>query len=334
MAVGYLTSSTLISTIKREAMIPTNQSTFENSDFLAMANQEMRISVVPSILIYHEEYLVRDSDDITLVENQNAYPIPYRAVGGKFREVFYKDTQGQLRSMTRISPDHRPYYQTSNFQNRFVYFYIEGNDIVLMPDVGANPNGSIVFSYYMRPNELVDESRVATITNISVNSVQATTSYTVDNIPSNLDTFMQNGQSFTGFTSSVQYDILQTNPGHRTWNFDIVPITVDTVNKIITFNTSDVSSSIVAGDYIAIAGESIIPQIPADMHDVLAQRVASRCLEALGDQAGLQSANTRLKEMEMKTGTLVDNRSEGQAQKINNMTGLLRTAKIRKRGWL
>lgn len=331
---SYLTSSTLIDAIKREAMLPTNQATFTSDDFLKMANLEMRISVVPSLLIYHQEYLVRDSNSITLMANQNNYAIPYRAVGGKFREVFYKDINGQLRSMTRISPDDRPYYQTTNFQNRFIYFFIEGNDVVLMPDVGPNPTGSLIFSYYLRPNDLVDESRVATIKSISINTGLGTTSFTVDNVPSNLDSFTQKGISYTGFTTAVQYDILQTLPGHRTWSLDVTAITVDSVNKIITFNTSDISSQISQGDYIAIATEAIIPQIPADMHDVLAQRVASRCLEALGDQAGLQAANMRIKEMEFKSGTLVDNRSEGTAIKINNLRGLLRSAKIRKRGWI
>lgn len=344
---SYLTSSNLIDAVKREAMLPTNQATFTDDDFLKIANLEMKISVVPAILIYHQEYLVTYSAPITLVANQSNYAIPYRAIGGKFREVFYLDTSGQLRSMTRISPDQVPYYQSSNFQNRFIYFYLQGNDVVLLPPVGENPTGTLVFSYFLRPNELVDESRVSTIQSISVNAMQGTTSYTVDIIPTNLTSFTQKGMSYTGFTPSVQFDVLQTNPGHRTWALDISPISIDSVNKIITFNTSDVSptstmlnqeafttSSIVAGDYIAIAGESIIPQIPTDMHDVLAQRVAARCLESLGDQAGLQAANARIKEMEFKSGSLIDNRSEGQAIKINNLTGTLRSSKMRKRGWM
>lgn len=328
---GFLTSSSLIDTVKREAMLPSSASTFSDADFLAIANQEMRISVVPQIIQMHEEYFVKDSDPITIVANQSNYPIPYRAVGSKFRDVFYKDTNGNLRSMSRISPDDRPYYQQASFQNSFVFFYLRGNDVVLVPDVGSNPVGSLVFSFYMRPNELVDESRVATIQSISVGAT--TTSYTVDQIPLNVSAFIQNGQAVTGFTPTTILDILQTKPGHKIINFDKVPTAVDTTNKIITFNNTDLGSSIVAGDYIAFAGECIIPNIPADLHDVLAQRVVTRCLLALGDQAGYQMASQKLMDMNQNTQTLIDNRSEGEPQKINNRNSLLNSSKIRRRGW-
>lgn len=319
MATGYLTSAGLIDEVKRSGLIPTAQQTFTDTDFLAFANQEMRIAIVPSILSNHQEYFVRDTPGITLVANQNNYPIPYRAIGGKFREVFYKDTNGNLRSMSRISPDDRPYYQQSNFQNRYVLFYIQGNDIVIIPDVGPNPTGTLVFSYFLRPNELVSATRVATITNIAVGAT--TTDFSVDQIP-------------TGFSTSIAMDTLQTNPGHKTYNFDIFPTNVDTVGKVITFNNTDLDTSIIVGDYIAFAGECIIPQIPADMHDMLAQRTAARCLQALGDTQGYQTMASRNGEIEVKIGNLINNRSEGSPQKIVNLTGGLRNAKIKKRGWL
>lgn len=399
MALGYLTSSSLIDTVKRIGMLPTSQSTFSNTDFLAMANQEMRIGLVPSIMQYHQEYYVRDSGAITLQANQNRYPIPYRAIGGKFREVFYLDLNNNLRSMTRISPDDRPYYQQTNFQNRFLYFFIQGNDVVLVPDVGPTPVGSIVFDFWMRPNELVDESRVATITEIAVTDrsgiisaiaagsptvitavahglsdgnvvtltstdsnpyvdglwpitfidvdhfsintntmvpgtrglwTYSTTTYTVDSVP-------------TGMTATSRVDMMETRPGHKTTAFDVQPLVVDSINKTMTFNTGDVrtltfapniGSVPIVGDYISFAGECIIPQAPADLHDVLAQRVVMRCLQALGDAAGYQIAQGKLAEMEKYTGNLIDNRSEGEPQKLNNLRGLLRSAKIRKRGWI
>ena len=395
---GYLTSSTLIDTVKREAMIPTSQNTFTETDFLAMANQEMRVGVVPSIMTLHQEYYVRDSAPIPLVANQSNYAIPYRSVGGKFRELFYLDLNNNLMSMTRISPDDRPYYQQTNFQNRFLYFYIQGNEIVLVPNVGPNPVGSIVFSYWLRPNELVDESRVATIQSITTtNQVGVITSITAATPPivtstahglstgnvvtfkgSNCSPIIDGAWSVTvidanhfsipttvvtpgtqgnwtygsttyvvnqvpsNFTTTTKMDLMQTNPGHRTIAFDAIPLNVDTVNMKITFNTADVRTPALApnigyvpivGDYISFAGECIIPQAPADLHDVLCQRVTMRCLQALGDQAGYGIAQAKLAEMEKAVGILTDNRSEGQPQKANNLRSLLRSSKLRKRNW-
>lgn len=399
MAVGYLTSSTLISTVKREAMVPTSQSTFTDADFLAMANQEMRIGLVPSILQFHEEYYTRDSAPVPLVAYQSRYEIPYRAVGGKFRAVFYLNTNNSLRSMTRIQPEDRPYYQQSSSQNDVVYFYIQGNQVVLVPEVSGDPVGSLVYTFYMRPNELVDESRVATISNISytdqkgtvtaigigttptitsighglstgniigitgsnstptidgnqtitvvhvdnftittavtvigsqANWTYVTTTYTVDQIPS-------------GFSLTTPFDLLQTNPGHKTINFDVTPLVLDSVNNLLIFNTADVRTSAlspnigtmpIVGDYIAFAGECIIPQAPSDVHDVLSQRVVLRCLQALGDAAGYATAQGKLAEMEKYSGMLLDNRSEGEPQKIFNRRGLLVASRLRTRGWL
>jgi hypothetical protein len=331
MAVGYLTSKTLIETIVREGMFPKSQSTFVDSDFLAMANQEIRIGLVPSILQYHEEYYVRDSAPVTLVANQSAYAIPYRAIGGKFRSLFYQDTNGNLRSMSRISPDDRAYYQDSSFENNFIFFYIRGNEVVLLPSVGPNPTGSLVFSYFLRPNELVVENRTSLITNIMPGTT--TTVFTVDNIPQSLTAFIQDGVTLTGFSTSSKLDIMQSRPGHKTISFDVTPTSIDTTNKTITFNNSDLDSSIIIGDYISFAGECIIPQIPADLQDVLAQRVILKCCNALGDAQGSQIATGKLGEMEKNTGTLIDNRSEGNPQKINNFRGTIRSAKFRYWGY-
>lgn len=330
MAVGYLTSSSLIATVKRESMIPASQNTFTDADFLAIANQEIRIGMVPTILQYHEEYFVRDSDPIAIEANKSSYAIPYRAIGGKFRELFYKPDTNNLRSMSRISPDDRPYFQESGFQNPFVYFYIKGNEIVLLPDVGANPTGSLLFSYYFRPNELVDESRSATITGIAIGA--SDTVLTVNEIPSSLEAFIRDGITLTGFDTTSRLDILQNRPGHKTINFDVLPSAVDTTNKTITFSNDDIdTSSIILGDYICFAGECIIPQIPSDLHEVLVQRVIQRCVQALGDAQAVQMSSAKLSEMNQNMGSLIDNRAEGQATKAINRNGLVRNSLARHR---
>ncbi len=315
---SYLTSSTLIETVKREGMIPTNQGTFTDNDFLAIANQEMRIGIVPTVMIHHQEYFVVDSDDIPLVADTNHYEIPYRAIGGKFRDIFYKDTAGNLQAMTRINPDNRSYFQQTNLQNRFVFYYIQGTDIVLTPNVGPTPVGSIMFSYYLRPNELVSEDRVGTIETITEGATE--TVLTLDTIPAS-------------FTTGVLYDMLQTKPGHKTLGIDKTATLIDTINKTITFSNDDIDADLVVGDVIAFAGECIIPQIPTELHDVLSQRVVLRCLQALGDQAGYAIAQSKLTEMNTNASVLVDNRSEGNAEKVLNLKGQLRSGKIRRRGW-
>jgi hypothetical protein len=402
---GYLTTDTLLSTIKREAAVPATQSFLTDDDLLDMANQEIRVAMMPTIMQFHQEYLVHSDAPQTLIANQSGYAIPYRAVGGKVRDVFYLDQSNNLCKLTRIDPDNKPYFQQSGIQNSYYSYFVENDNVVLMPVVGSNPSGSLAFSYYMRPNELVDESRVATITAIStptslsgsitsisiasptvitsaahglstgniinisnsnstpsvdglytvtvvnantftipvnVNVAGTTgsweydvTTFTVDDLPT-VTAFYQNGQSVTSFTTSTLVDILQRKPGHKTLSYDVSPIAVDSVNKTITFYTPDIETYVVApnviaapvtGDYIAFAGESIIPQIPSDLHDILSQRVVLRVLQSLGDAQGYQIAKDKLDDMNKLMGNLIDNRTEGNQKKINNLGSVLRAAK-------
>jgi len=332
MSVSYFTSTTLINDVQRRALIPQNQLTFTSDDFLALANDEIKIGLVPSVLSYHEEYLVYYKI-FQLNANQSRYTIPYRAIGMRLRDLFYQDIQGNMREMSRVSADDKAFYQTVTLENRFVYFYIENNDVVILPQVGATPTGSVIMYFFMRPNELVDLSRVGTIQNYVSDPIALTTTFTLDQVP-------------TGFSTTSLLDVMQTQPGHKTRFYDLKPTNVNTTNKTVTFNTSDIlpvqpgivtnptTIDIVNGDYISFSGECIIPQLPPELHTVLSQRVACRCLEALGDQQGLQSANVKLQEMEIKTGTLIDNRIEGAPKKINNIRGILRNSKVRRRGWI
>lgn len=157
----YFTSSDLIASVQRKIAIPLNQRTFSNEDVLAFANEELMISQVPDILIYHEEFFVTNSE-VTLETNRTRYPIPERALGQKLRDLFYKDQSGNLFEMTRINPNDKAYWQretaTTNVMQKY---YIEGNDIVLAPTNITNPTGNLVFSYFLRPNQLVLNEKAA-----------------------------------------------------------------------------------------------------------------------------------------------------------------------------
>lgn len=311
---SYLTSSTLIESIKRRASIPQSQSTFTEDDFLAFANEELSIGLLPSIMQFHEEFLVYTMD-IPLLPNVQNYPIPPRAVGSKIRTAFYLDPQGNLRSVARVSPENAIFYQNSGIDTSYITFYLQNNEIVFVNKMGIAPTGSnLRVTYYLRPNQLVSESRCGVIAQINTETNTITLEDSVPSIFNN-----------SGFQP---LDLIERIGGHRTKAMDLIPLS--TSDNTITF--SSLPTNLAVGDHVALAGETMIPQIPDDLHSVLAQRVAARCLEALGDQNGLQAANVKLAEMEQKTGNLIDNRTEGQPQKIVNFKGLLRNARIRRRG--
>jgi hypothetical protein len=161
----YYTSTDLINAVKRKISFPINQATFLNLDILAFANEEMFIAQVPSVLQFHEEYFVTYKR-VQLQSNLSRYPIPDRATGMKLRDLFWMDQNGNLFEMTRIEEHDKAFYQRNVGANQAIHkFYVQGNDVVLTPGVVDSPTGSLVFVFYLRPNQLVKNDRAAIIQN-------------------------------------------------------------------------------------------------------------------------------------------------------------------------
>lgn len=163
----WMTSTQLIDSIKRKISLPLSQNTFSALDLLAFANEEMFISQVPSVLQFHEEYFVTYKV-VPLQTNVSRYQIPNRAVGIKLRDLFWQDTNGNLFEMTRIDEHDKAFFQMNAGANQAVHkFYVEGNDVILTPSVVDSPTGSLVFVFYLRPNQLVKNDRASTIQHFS-----------------------------------------------------------------------------------------------------------------------------------------------------------------------
>jgi hypothetical protein len=308
----YLTSKTLIDSATRRAMIPKSQVTFTEDDFLAFANEEMDTAVIPYVMSFHEDYFLFD-ENVTLQQGVSQYAIPYRAAGNKLRDVAYQDIGNNIFEMTRILVEDISFYQhngNTGSNSPLRAFYIKNNDVCLMPEIGLDIRGYLRMYYYIRPSALVSEDRAMIVQAIDT----ATGQVTVDKIP-------------TIFSINSLVDFIKVKSPHKCMSIDKAITNVDTVNNIISFSTTDLPSKLVVGDHICLSEECIIPQIPTDLHALLSQRIACRCLEALGDQQGLAAANAKLTEMELKLGTVVDDRVEGSALKVVNRHTALRNAR-------
>lgn len=322
MAVSYLTSSELIASVKRRASIPINQNTFTDEDILALANEELAIGLVPSILQLHEEYFV-NSTFVDLVANKPNYAIPSRAIGNKLRMLSFCDQpadnheNGSLFEMTRLQPENRYEAMPGRSTNAVYRFMVKNNDVVLIPAPDGFVNGSLEMNFYLRPNAMVTEDRAGIITDIDRNNGIITVSEMPD-----------------VFGAGNLYDFVKVGSPHKIVSYDVPVLSVDTITNTITMAVTDIPDDLVVTDSIMLAGETIVPNVPTDLHVVLAHRVAARCLEALGDTQGLANANAKLAEMEVKTGNLIDNRVEGSPQKVIIRHGLLKGGKFnRRRRW-
>lgn len=413
----WYTSDKLIEAVKRKIAFPISQNTFTEDDILAFANEEMFISQVPAIMQYHEEYFVHRVQ-VPLLPSVSRYPIPDRAIGMKLRDLFWSDDAGNYVEMTRISPDDKGFFQASSTSGSSIHkFYVENNDIFLTPSVSGSANGSLNFFIFLRPNQLVRDSRARQYTyftqDVTVGSIadgntltivteanqSSPTTYVISIDSSDDGETIQNKindanisgviaysenndvitikykdintkissssdaltfESLIGFqlsstysgliTEADQVDFIQRKPGHKTYSYDVqVKSLVSRVESggevfYLKVNKSDLytyfgndanASATIAnmqiGDYICLANETIIPQIPPDLHNALAERTAARILAAIGDTEGLQISNSKLQEIEARQGSIIDNRVDGAPQKITNRKSILRFNKFNSR---
>lgn len=473
----YYTSRDLVEAVKRKISFPISQNTFSSDDILKFANEEMMLSQVPDILKFQEEYFVYRYKT-PLLNNKNRYAIPSRAIGMKLRDLMWTDQEGNFFEMTRVNDGDKAFFQRNVGANQAVHkFYMEGNEVVLTPLSLTNPTGDLNFFIFLRPNQLVDDSRAAIIKNfvssctvdfntlapgnrLKINSEQfiainALTNpvlsiglgksplisvtnphylqqgdivtlsatdcspivdgnYVVESTPSateftisldfdvtvagttgsmtnpnyfeidtnsvvtatNLATtinlngvvsanngtpstsvvtlrysdlattfsstsnslILETRQGFefdsipTNITAGKFVDFLQTEPGHRTYTFDIQALEVTGAiayfNKQAFFDNRGVPLSIILGDYICEKNECIIPQIPPELHNGLAERVCARILSAIGDQTGLAVTNQKLADIKTMEGMLVDDRVDNAPLKVLNRYSLLRLGKM------
>lgn len=166
-AKPWMTSNDLIEAVKRKISFPIAENTYTDDDILKFANDEMDIAQVPTILEYHQEYLVA-SLIYPLRSDTNRYPVPNRAIGMKVRDVAWVDSAGNLFEMTRIQADDKAFFQRSIGANQAVHkLYIEGDYLVLTPSPVNQPSGSLVIYYFMEPNRLVKNERAAIIESFS-----------------------------------------------------------------------------------------------------------------------------------------------------------------------
>lgn len=123
-------------------------------------------------------------------------------------------------------------------------------------------------------------------------------------------------------SSASSFDVVQSMSPNKIIHYDLVANIVNQTVSTISFPASK-APDITSGSYVTAAEESIVANIPTELHPILAQRVAVACLEAMGDEQNKQSAERKLKQMEDNAMTFLDNRVEGAQIKIKSKNSAL-----------
>lgn len=298
------TASYLLADIRRRGQIPeTSDGSYGIEDLCAMASDEVQGYMTSLLMGVREEWFVRAYDQ-NLVGNQVTYNIPKRSVGSKLRQVLIGQEPNWL-VVQRVEPKQTyGYYYgftPASFPNSgFGAGYIFQNTSIKL--LSVNYGGpTLRMMYFFRPNRVVPETSCGLITAIDTN----TNEVTIDEVPAN-----------GTFTDGTLYDFIKSQPGFDTLSFDQE---ANITGNVLTF-TNSLPDGLEVGDYIALAGESPIPQLPVELHQLLAQRVVVKVLEGMGDPK-VEVAKRMCDEQREAALVLLTPRSEGDARYLTNFNG-------------
>lgn len=253
----YFTSDDLVESVQRRISFPLSQNTFTYNDLLAFANEEMQISAVPTVKEAHEEYFVFKKI-VPLVNGISRYPIPDRSIGMALSDLCYSDVSGNYFDMVRVAASDKAFFQASGGANGSVAkYYLEGNEVVLTPQIVSGATGNLNFFIFLRPNLLVRNERAAKIVNYVKYITISTNSAIIDGdtivITTGNQTPFPNQMIFTAVTGSpvtpyefqigVDENTTASNLNTVIQNLGMEGISTTVALNVISFFYEDISTT-------------------------------------------------------------------------------------------
>ena len=140
------------------------------------------------------------------------------------------------------------------------------------------------------------------------------------------------------FATTCVFDFIKGRTPNKIYAFDITKISSCLCAETVTFAHGDLTRLNIycsdspeqltfrVGDWIMKAEEAPVPQLPLELHSLLAQRAALKMQESMGDAESYKIAKAELADMEKNIGIVVDNRVDGSDVKVvNRKSNLSRT---------
>lgn len=288
-----MTADELIAAVKVRAQIPSYSQTFTDTVILNLANDEMQNRLAPLVMRNRENFYLMIKD-YTIGSNNTTYTmpdhyrIPARAIGGKLRAVSVTDSGGAETPLPDVG--------TEGVESGLFGFCVEGNSVILSDAVIGFT--TLRLRYFHRPNlmTLASSGLCKAITTVTGPPYVLTvaTSHSINSI-----------------------DIIK-----GTGNFEPIAIeqswTATAGTFLYTFGNTRFVTAPEVGDYMCRSGYSNYPQLPLDLHPVLAQRVTVTVLEAGGYLQEAESARKSLKSMEDDMHIVLSPRVDSTQKKIKN----------------
>lgn len=286
--------------------MPTSQVTFTSTDFYALGDDSIRAKIVPLVLKAMAEFYVFPYN-YPINQNQGSYPIPSRAINMILRSLEIVSSSDPDSKMNLEQLSREDLFAALSGNNRTLIkkngFYMEGNNVVLYPTPAQANLDTLRMNIFIRPNQLVDVSACGLISAIDLNAG----TITCVSVPST-------------WTTGNIFDLVKANPG-----FDCTAIDQAITNisgGVITFSSA-LPSTVSVGDYVCLAGQSCVVQVPVELQPLLTQYVVVRVLSAQGDSK-LKDAIAELEALEKNASLLLTPRVQGSVKRVIKSRGINR----------
>ncbi len=255
-------------------------------DILQYATDEMRSYITAFLKGIREEFLV-STLDVSVTNGVVAAPV--RAVGAALRTIGWVLSNGNERFLPRIEPENAGGLEGATGEPSGYMF--QGNNVILLP---APTSGTVRLRYQQRPGQLVSTDACALISSDGPGALD------VDTRPS-------------GWDETLFYDIVSHVP-----NFTLAAMDLEGEWTSPTVFTPDVTldtADVTINDYMCLAGETCIPQVPPELFDLLAQATAYKIAQAMGSQR-TGNIKSGLDELEKQMTQILSPRSDGSARPV------------------
>jgi hypothetical protein len=291
-------------------MAPDTLAAFQDSDIIALANNELQSRLANDLISMREDFFLR-SKTVSISSNISRYAMPERALGNSLKDVFYVDSNSNKFPLRKINIHD---ISTNSASGGYpLYFFLQGDYINIQP-IPSSASGSLEIWYYERPNELVLTASCAKITSIATNG--ANKEFTV------------NTDLSSSLSTGNYVDFLSGKSPFVTWSIDVPIVSIS--STVITVATSNVldqaSSSVLAqvNDYICPAQKANIPMIPQEAHPLLSEMVQEKIVQAWGDGEKLAQIKASIIELRKQLFNICQNRVENANELAINRRGFNR----------
>ena len=343
--------SELIADVKDRASVPSDDERMTDELILKLLNQSLDEYIYPNLLKISEEYnVVKSLINLATGSGTPAFPnqiipLPRRAYGRVLREVKYYDGSNNLYNLPYVPLEDEDKFNASvSYSATPIAYYFIGDAIKLIgPDVDALSTGKIVLHYIIEPNTLENVNTLyAPIYSMDYVGNEIRFIVQSESLPE-IQSYCLNGQTklfdlyrkSSGAIIAADLELTREVGG----SFDYYKSTqMNTDNILDIQNFQDGGFPVQTAydkDLLLIpSGRTQFTTLPYELDNLLAQKVAGRVLEIIGDTEGLQINEARVREIFMQVTSALGNRSRGESRKVVNRRSVLRDLKRQyRRNW-